>query len=197
MKALRKLAATLGVSADYLETGSELDADGARELRLNDAQLALRFGDAESAEQQLRQLYEDALKASDRGVAARALIALALAADDRGEHAAAVSQFEQAFELERPSPLERMDVFATLGRAYGALGHTAREIALDQECLYELEDRVPPTLTGETLEACGVKSSRRSSREAPGKSARSRPVTTSSSSAAGRRRREPPLAVGT
>src|SRR5256885_9819348 len=32
VKALRRLAAKLGVSADYLETGSDLDAGSAREL---------------------------------------------------------------------------------------------------------------------------------------------------------------------
>src|SRR5487761_1377418 len=50
VKALRKLAAQLGVTADYLETGSELDPAGARELRLADAELALRLGDAKAAE---------------------------------------------------------------------------------------------------------------------------------------------------
>lgn len=139
VKALRKLAAKLDVTADYLETGSELDDAGARELRLNDAQLALRLGDPAAAEKQLREVYADAVTAGDQRVAAGALLALALVADDRGDHAAAVDTFEQALELERPSPLERTDVYSTLGRAYGALGRAEQEIALYEACLEEIE----------------------------------------------------------
>src|SRR5579862_8825170 len=46
VKALRKLAEKLGVTADFLETGSQLDPAGARELRLSDLELAIRLGDA-------------------------------------------------------------------------------------------------------------------------------------------------------
>lgn len=138
VKALRKIAAKLDVSADYLETGSELDPAGARELRLADAELALRLGDAKAAETTLHALYEDATRAADRTIAARAAIALALTAYERGDHAAAVSRLEEAFELDRPSPLERVEVFVTLGRAYNALGHIEREIALYEECLEEI-----------------------------------------------------------
>ena len=73
-----------------------------------------------------------------RTIAARAALALALAAYERGDHAAAIAHLEHAFELERPSPLERVEVFVTLGRAYDALGQTEREIALYEECLEEI-----------------------------------------------------------
>src|SRR3954464_11928735 len=43
VKALRMLAHKLGVSAEYLETGSEIDARQERELRLADAELGLRL----------------------------------------------------------------------------------------------------------------------------------------------------------
>jgi len=51
VKALRKLAGKLGVSADFLETGSELDPAEARELRLADLELAIRLGEADGAEE--------------------------------------------------------------------------------------------------------------------------------------------------
>ena len=44
VKALRRLAGKLGVSADYLETGSELRDVDNRELRLADAELAPGLG---------------------------------------------------------------------------------------------------------------------------------------------------------
>src|SRR2546421_4553584 len=51
VKALRKLAAKLGVSADYLETGSDLDPSATRELRLADLELAIRLGGVDGAQQ--------------------------------------------------------------------------------------------------------------------------------------------------
>src|SRR3954470_5174717 len=44
VKALRQLARKLGVSAEYLETGSEMHDFERRELRLADAELRLRLG---------------------------------------------------------------------------------------------------------------------------------------------------------
>src|SRR5437870_13131485 len=44
VKALRQLARKLGVSVEYLETGSDLREVDERELRLSDAELALRLG---------------------------------------------------------------------------------------------------------------------------------------------------------
>src|SRR4051795_4234274 len=51
VKALRRLASNLGVSADYLETGSHLDPGDDRELRLSDLELAMRLGGSGEIEQ--------------------------------------------------------------------------------------------------------------------------------------------------
>src|SRR5947209_17185396 len=45
VKALRRLASKLAVTPDYLETGSSIDPDSARELRLADLELTIRLGD--------------------------------------------------------------------------------------------------------------------------------------------------------
>src|SRR5437899_4920236 len=55
VKALRRLAAKLGVSADYLETGSDLDPASARELRLADLELAVRLGEWDGVEEKLQE----------------------------------------------------------------------------------------------------------------------------------------------
>jgi transcriptional regulator with XRE-family HTH domain len=138
VKALRKLAAKLGVSVEFLETGSELAGAEERELRLAEAELALRLGEAAEAERQLGRVLEEASAAGDRVVGARAKLALALLADERGDHAAAVRYFEAACAHERPAAIERVNVFVTIGRAYGALGAVDREIALYRECIDEL-----------------------------------------------------------
>lgn len=147
VKALRKLARRLEVAVAYLETGRSIDEAEERELRLADAELALRLGDRAEAEAQLQALAEEAASTGDRAVASRATLALALAADERGDHAAAIERFEQAFVFERPSALERVDVFATLGRAYGALGRTSEEIALYDVCLAEVAGVVESAAT--------------------------------------------------
>src|SRR5581483_7236495 len=149
MKALRKLAAMLGVTPEYLETGSDLTDSDRREFQIAEAELALRFGDAQEAEAQLGKLARQAQAAGDLTAAARALLALALATDARGEHTDAVTAFEQAFALERPSPLVRIDVYATLGAAYSALGRSDDEIALYHRCLDELE-KVPDGAAAQT-----------------------------------------------
>lgn len=138
VKALRKLAAKLGVTADYLETGSDLGSAERRELRLADLELAIRLEQPVHVEAQLTGLFDEALAAGDRTIAARAQIALAKAADERGEHALAIEHFERAVKLEPPSPVEHVGLFVTIGRAYGALGQVDREIHLYEQCIDEL-----------------------------------------------------------
>src|SRR5437762_14173889 len=53
VKALRRLAAKLEVSAEYLETGSELLPADLLELRLADLELALRLGEADEGQEPL------------------------------------------------------------------------------------------------------------------------------------------------
>src|SRR6059058_526304 len=53
VKALRRLAAKLGVTPEYLETGTDIRDVDARELRLLDAELALRLEHSDVAEQKL------------------------------------------------------------------------------------------------------------------------------------------------
>ena len=86
VKALRMLAAKLGVTVEYLETGREIGEAEQRELKLSDAELELRLGadDARHAETKLRQVHEESVRAGDRVSAARALSALGFSAAQRG-----------------------------------------------------------------------------------------------------------------
>src|SRR5207253_3377597 len=62
VKALRMLARKLQVSVEYLETGRDVAESERRELRLADAELAIRFGeDTSDAERQLLEVREEAL----------------------------------------------------------------------------------------------------------------------------------------
>src|SRR3979490_1458695 len=65
VKALRRLAAKLGVSADYLETGSDLDPVAERELRLSDLELAIRLGEWDGTDGPLQAAVDEAIAAGD------------------------------------------------------------------------------------------------------------------------------------
>src|SRR5438105_7264989 len=61
VKALRMLARKLGVSAEFLETGSDLTEAAKRELRLADAEIRIRLDeDRDGAERSLRDVLAEA-----------------------------------------------------------------------------------------------------------------------------------------
>src|SRR3954452_1821872 len=72
VKALRMLAAKLGVSVEYLETGRDIREVDDRELRLADAELELTLADnSEEAERKLSTILEEASAAGDLASATR------------------------------------------------------------------------------------------------------------------------------
>lgn len=135
VKALRKLATKLGVSAGYLETGSELDPGDALELRLADLELAIRLGDADASEEAVREILTDARSAADSHSVFRARVALATILDARDDHAGAIDLLESAIEEEPFQPVELVDVYAHLARLYGAAGRPADAVQLLERCL--------------------------------------------------------------
>ncbi|HYZ79095.1 MAG TPA: helix-turn-helix domain-containing protein [Gaiellaceae bacterium] len=142
VKALRMLARKLGVSAEYLETGSELGAAEERELKLADAELKLRLGeDPAEAEQVLSDVLEEALAAGDRTAANRARITLGLASAQRGDHARTIGLLEEAIASAELSPRDRPDVFSTLGEAYVAIGTPVRAVELFERSLAEVSEK--------------------------------------------------------
>ena len=144
VKALRMLARKLGVSADYLETGSELRDTDERELKIADAELELRLAEhPDEAEAKLAVLRDDAVDAGDTVAAARANIALGLAAASTGRTAATIERLEAGLAGFQLSPNVRPDVYATLGRAYSASGRPDLAVELFERCLEELEASAP------------------------------------------------------
>ena len=100
VKALRMLAKKLGVTADYLETGSEIRDTDERELRIADAELELRLtDDPAEAEKKLELLRDEAAAAGDTLAASRANIALGLAAAAAGRNADAIERLEARRQL--------------------------------------------------------------------------------------------------
>jgi tetratricopeptide (TPR) repeat protein len=150
VKALRMLAKKLGVSADYLETGSEIRDTDERELRIADAELELRLADQPGeAEKKLEALRDASVAAGDVVAASRANIALGLAAAAAGRNADAIERLEAGLELSPVSPSGRPDVFATLGRAYAATSRPDRAVEVFERCLAEVSEDAPEDLTAQ------------------------------------------------
>jgi transcriptional regulator with XRE-family HTH domain len=135
VKALRRLATNLGVTADYLETGSQLDPDDDRELRLSDLELAMRLGGSGEIEQELDALVVEALEANDRDAALRARVALATLAGERADWKTAVRLLEAALEGEHFAPVDAFEIYQYLGRAYAHSGRAGDAVALFERCL--------------------------------------------------------------
>jgi tetratricopeptide (TPR) repeat protein len=144
VKALRVLARKLGVSAEFLETGSEIDPSEQRELRIADAELALRFNDRpQEAERELTRLLEEAVEAGDAVASTRAGVALGLAAAQQSRNKEAIERLEQVIGDVSVSPTTRPDVYATLGHTYSAVGRPERAVELFERCLEQIEEQTP------------------------------------------------------
>jgi transcriptional regulator with XRE-family HTH domain len=137
VKALRRLATKLSVSPDYLETGSDLDASGALELRLSNLELSVRLGEWDNAEEPLQELLVEAVSAGDRDASKRARVALATLAMELGRFAEAVALLEATTADDPFAPVEQYEIYANLGRAYASSGHPERAVELYQRCIDE------------------------------------------------------------
>ena len=150
VKALRMLARKLGVSADYLETGSELSETDERELEIADAELELRLAEQpQEAETRLASLRDEAVAAGDAVAASRAELALGLAAAGNGDAMAAIERLEAALETFDVSPSARPDVFEALGRVYSESGSPERAVELFERCLEEVASSAPEDLAAQ------------------------------------------------
>jgi tetratricopeptide (TPR) repeat protein len=137
LQVLRELGKRLGVSADYLATGSETHTHGATPLALLDAEVALRLDDADAADA----AYEAFLEGeADRALRSRALEGLGHVAVRRGDPALAVERFRAALEVSGEDECLRPSVVDGLARSYAQLGELAEAIAVLERCLARCED---------------------------------------------------------
>ena len=144
VRALRKFAATLGVSAEYLETGSDFHGPRERELGLIDAELQLRLAeDPAASTQTLRRVLEQSVAVGDLEAATRARIGLAMNALHEGRYSDAGRLLERATESGAVTPVDRPDVYTALGHAYAAQGQPSRAVELYESCLTQLREEAP------------------------------------------------------
>jgi len=132
LQLLRELAKRLGVSADFLASGSA--AVGNDAFALQEADLALRLDDLTEA----RRLYElalaDAQEVADRS---EALAGLGQLAYREGNPRRAIELLEQAIEVAGVDVVKRPAIAETLSRAYAELGEPVQAVALLARCVEE------------------------------------------------------------
>ena len=136
------LALKLGVTPQYLETGNDLPPAQLLELRLRDAELALRLSDDTlTVERDLRQLVEEARAAGNSAVATRGDGMLGLVALRQGDHEKAAAVLEPV--VAHLSAVEQPDLFGALARSYVGLGRSDDAVTLLEDALAEAERDAP------------------------------------------------------
>jgi tetratricopeptide (TPR) repeat protein len=132
LQLLRAMGERLGVSEDYLATGSRSPLMTDRNPVLVDAEVALRLDDYELA----HTLYEQALEqARDNFTRADALEGLGNVSFLRGEPKEAIRLLDRSLELARAEPADRPSTTEILARSHSALGDADTAIGLLGRCL--------------------------------------------------------------
>jgi transcriptional regulator with XRE-family HTH domain len=141
LKVMRILARRLGVSLEELETGRRVPAAADRELRVSDAELALRLGgdDLAIAEETFRTILDD--EDAERPLVARALAGLGLLGARRGDREAEVEFLERAIDTGQMPPEERPEVYEELAQALAFTDSPGRAIVLLEQALVEVRAR--------------------------------------------------------
>jgi transcriptional regulator with XRE-family HTH domain len=148
VKAIRQIAEGLGVSPEYLETGSPVAPADKRRALLDEAELELRLaGDTTAAEARFRAVLTEAHKAADLEAVARAQAGLGLVAAHAGRPRDAIVALEQVIDMAGVTPVTHPAVYATLARCYAIAHETGRAVELLDRCLEEVVTREPENAT--------------------------------------------------
>jgi tetratricopeptide (TPR) repeat protein len=125
LQLLRELGRQLGVTEDYLATGTDVQGD--RGALLVEAEVALRLNGLDDAERLYSSLLEGTTTPSLR---AEALAGLAQVAFRRGEPRKAIPLFEEALTLFASSDANHPDLADSLGRSYAMVGELESAIGV-------------------------------------------------------------------
>ena len=135
LQILREFGKRLGVSADYLATGSEGVGDLSSDLL--EAEVSLQLGD----EQRARELYEAARDSADSAAAlARAQLGLGRLALRRGDIAEGIALLEGALDSGELAPGDASAAANALGRSFVAQSRFDEGFALFHRFLDDARD---------------------------------------------------------
>ena len=135
LQLLREMGRRLGVSEDYLATGSERHDENAV---LVEAEISLRLDERENA----AKLYAEALEqATTSEEQARALVGLGQLAYREGNPREAIARLEEARAIGRVDLADYPSWADTLGRAYASVDQLDAAISLFESSLKSAEER--------------------------------------------------------
>jgi len=137
LEILRELARRVGVSEAYLATGDETPF-AAETQEFLDADIALRLGETDLADELFHAILEQASTRPERG---RALAGLGQVAFRRGDTRGAIDRFEEALALTEATPSDLPALADSLGRAYAMVGELGRAVTLFRACVEAAEAR--------------------------------------------------------
>jgi tetratricopeptide (TPR) repeat protein len=144
LKAIRRLAAKLEVSPEYLETGIDMTRREELELRLSDLELRMRLNPSdETFTGDLGELIEAARREGMGDIVARAHAALGMTLADRGRLRDALSHLAIAIKHPLLEPGTHPDVYTALASVYCELGRPREAAALCTDAL----ERIPTETT--------------------------------------------------
>jgi tetratricopeptide (TPR) repeat protein len=132
LQLLRELGGRLGVSEDYLATGSD---PRERDSQVLEAEVALRLGDLELAESLYTTMLDEGPGDAERAAARAGFGQIAFR---RGDPRLAIDHFEAAIELSGSGTLDP-DVADSLGRAYAMVGELESAIGVFERGLKDAE----------------------------------------------------------
>lgn len=138
LQLLREMGRRLGVSEDFLATGSAIAPADAEAQALVEAEVALRLADVGAARDLYALALQKAVTPVERG---RALGGLGELAFRDGDFGGATRLLEEALELLPEELPERAAHVDTLGRAYAAAGPLELAIALYERALTQAIER--------------------------------------------------------
>ena len=140
LQLLRELGKRLGVSEDYLATGTE--ARG--QTTSLEAELALRFDDLDLATGLYEQMLAEAAAPDAR---VEALTGLGRIALSRGQLGEAVRLLEEALSTGTRDEWELPALAESLGRAYAERGDPGRAVSIFERCVAHFEQKGDPVLS--------------------------------------------------
>jgi transcriptional regulator with XRE-family HTH domain len=141
VKAIRVIARNLGVSPEYLETGTDIAPRENLELRLADAELALRLeGQSQDGAGALASIMREAEELGEAELLTRAHVALGLDAARAGRLAEAIDHLSAAVTSGQTSPVTHASVYLALGESLAQAGRPGDAVDLFESVLANLED---------------------------------------------------------
>jgi tetratricopeptide (TPR) repeat protein len=133
LQLLRELGRRLGVSEDFLATGSDPHE---RKSAVLEAEVALRLDELDLAQRGYDAILADARDEEEKGLA---YAGLGQVAYRRGDPRLAIEHFETALELSGGAEGDLPDLAESLGRAYAMVGELESSIAVFERALAAAE----------------------------------------------------------